>query len=78
MAVRTETVQHHSCDLCGQDYDEADLMRLYGAQHAGQRAQIDICQACQQRPVAEVIEWIRRKQQASQPTPLRGIRGARR
>ena len=30
MAVRTETVQFHSCDLCGQDTDEADLIRLYG------------------------------------------------
>ncbi len=35
MAVRTETVSYHSCDLCGQDYDEADLTRLYGPQQTG-------------------------------------------
>ena len=36
MAVRTETVSYHSCDLCGQDYDEADLTRLYGPPAGGQ------------------------------------------
>jgi hypothetical protein len=30
MAVRTETVQSHPCDLCGQQTDKADLIRLYG------------------------------------------------
>jgi len=39
MAVRTETVQFHSCDLCGQDTDEADLIRLYGPLVSGKRAQ---------------------------------------
>jgi hypothetical protein len=28
MAVRTESVTLHSCDLCEQDFDEADLIRL--------------------------------------------------
>jgi hypothetical protein len=30
------------------------------------RPQVDICTACQQRPVADVIEWISRKQ----PQPI--------
>ncbi len=78
MATRTETVTYHSCDLCGQDYDEADLTRLYGAQQAGgQRPQIDICQSCHARPVAEVVEWLRSKQTATTPRPLRGVRGGR-
>ena len=75
MAVRTETVSYQSCDLCGEDHDEDDLTRLYGPQQARQRPQIDICQACQQRPIAEVIKWMRRKLEASAPTPLRGVRG---
>ena len=73
MAVRTEVVSFHSCDLCGEDRDEADLMRLYGPAHAGKRPQIDICPECQQRPIAEVVHWIRGKQQATEPRPLRRI-----
>jgi hypothetical protein len=76
MAVRTETVSYHSCDLCGEDRDEADLTRLYGSpQAAGKRAQVDICGTCQQRPIAEVVEWIRRKLEETAPRPLRRIRG---
>ena len=74
MAVRTEAVQFHSCDLCEQDCDEADLIRLYGPLKAGRRAQIDICPACQQRPIADLIAWIDRKQHATAPRPVRGIR----
>lgn len=44
MAVRTEVVSFHSCDLCGQDRDEADLVRLYGPPQGGKGQQIDICQ----------------------------------
>ena len=76
MADRTEAVQFHSCDLCEQDYDEAELTRLYGPLYGGRRAQVDICTACQQRPVADVIEWISRKQQVTAPRPLGSIRGA--
>jgi hypothetical protein len=75
MAVRTEVVSFHSCDLCEEDRNEADLTRLYGAPRAGKRPQIDICPECQQRPISEVVGWLRRKQPASQATPLRGIRG---
>jgi hypothetical protein len=78
MAVRTETVQFHSCDLCGEDRDEADLIRLYGPPQAGQRVQIDICQLCQQRPIAEIVEWMRRKREVSEPRQLQRVRGGRR
>jgi hypothetical protein len=59
MAVRTEAVQFLSCHLCSEDVDEADLVCLYGPQHSGQ---IDICVGCQQRPIAELVHWIRRKE----------------
>ena len=76
MAVRTETVTYHSCDLCGQDRDEAALARLYGGgPKVGQRPQIDICESCQARPVAEVVDWLRSRQVATSSRPLRGVRG---
>src|SRR5262249_56976513 len=76
MAMRTETVTYHSCDLCGEDRDEADLTRLYGSgPKVGQRPQIDICTSCQARPVADVVEWLRSTQGSTAPRPLRGVRG---
>jgi hypothetical protein len=75
MAVRTETVQFHSCDLCGQDTDEADLIRLYGPLHAGKRAQADICPKCQKRPIADLVAWLNGKQQETALRPLRSLRG---
>jgi len=75
MAIRTETVQFHSCDLCGQDTDEADLVRLYGPLHAGKRAQADICPPCQKRRIAELVEWLTRKQQETALRPLGSLRG---
>jgi len=76
MAMRTETVTYHCCDLCGQDRDEAELTRLYGGgPKVGQRPQIDICESCQARPVAEVVEWLRSKQVVTTPRSLRGVRG---
>lgn len=78
MAVRTEVVSFHSCDLCGEDRDEAELTRLYGAPQAGKRPQIDICLECQQRPIAEAVDWIRGKQQATEPRPLCRIPGSNR
>ena len=76
MAVRTKTVTYHSCDLCGTDCDDGDLARLYGPQRAaGKRAQIDICLTCTQRPVADVIEWIRHREQETALRPLRSLKG---
>ena len=74
MAVRTETVQFHSCDLCEQDVEEAELTRLYGPLQAGKRSQIDICPSCQQRPIVDVITWMHRTRKAAAPTPLRSVR----
>jgi hypothetical protein len=75
MAVRTEAVQYHSCDLCGHDRDEADLVRLYGPRQPGRRAQIDVCVTCQERPVADVIKWLVAKQHETALRPLRSVRG---
>lgn len=65
MAIRTETVQFYSCDLCEEDFDEGDLVRLYGPQNAGRRAQVDVCPDCQQRPIAELVAWIQSRQRAN-------------
>jgi hypothetical protein len=70
MAVRTEAVRFHSCDLCEQDFNEDELTRPYGPQQSGMRVQIDICVDCQQRPAADVIDWIRSRQQATSPRPV--------
>jgi hypothetical protein len=40
MGVRTETVQFHSCDLCGQDTDEAALVRVYSALQSSKRLRV--------------------------------------
>jgi hypothetical protein len=75
MAVRTETVTCHSCDLCGQDRDEDDLTRLDGGAKIGQRPQVDICNSCLARPIREVVDWPRDKQTATTARPLRGVSG---
>jgi translation initiation factor IF-3 len=75
MAVRTETVQFHTCDLCGQDSDEAGLVRLYSALQSGRRAQADVCPACQKRPIAELVDWLDSKQRETALRPLRSLRG---
>ena len=78
MAVRTEIVSIHTCDLCEHDCDETDLTRLYGAQRAGKRPQIDICLECQQRPISELVAWIRRREQQAAPRSVRSIRNVTR
>lgn len=75
MAVRTETVQVHSCDLCGQDADEASLVRVYSALQAGKQVQADICVICQQRPIADLVDWLTAKQAEAALRPLRSLRG---
>ena len=75
MATRTESVTLHSCDLCEQDFDEADLIRLYGPLVSGKRAQADVCRGCQQRPIADLVAWIARRQRETTRQPLRSIRG---
>jgi hypothetical protein len=75
VATRTETVQFHSCDLCGNDCDVAVLTRLYGPLERGKRAQADICLACRERPIADLIAWIERRQQETALRPLRSLRG---
>src|SRR5215470_1909125 len=71
MAVRTETVVHYDCDLCGQEHDESEMILRYGAQQTGQRLQIDICTDCRQRAVAEVVEWFRSRRATMPPRPAR-------
>jgi hypothetical protein len=61
--------------LCEQDFDEADLIRLYGPLVSGKRAQADVCQGCQQRPVADLVAWINRREWETALRPLHGLRG---
>ena len=75
MAMRTESVVYHSCDLCGQDSDEADLVRVYSALQAGKRAQADVCPARQKRPIADLVDWLDGKQRETALRPLRSLRG---
>jgi len=55
MATTTKTVTYFSCDLCGTDHDEDDLVRLYGPLQSGRRVQVDVCLSCRERPIAELI-----------------------
>ncbi len=72
MATRTETVYHHTCDLCGKERLGEDLAHLWGPDpKAGKRPQVDICPGCQDRPVAEVLAWFREQQDAAQAVKLR-------
>jgi hypothetical protein len=71
MGKRTETIEHRTCDLCGQETDGEELVTLHrsgdrikaarlavsaamGTQ-AGQQ-NVDICPACRQRPISDVLE----------------------
>ena len=62
MATKTETIYHHTCDLCGAEKDEKDLRQLWGreARQPGisRRPKADICTDCQGRPVSDVIEFL--------------------
>ncbi|MDR2985287.1 MAG: hypothetical protein LBV34_10645 [Nocardiopsaceae bacterium] len=75
MAVRTESIQVFSCDLCGQDSDEADLTRVYSALQAGKRLQVDVCPDCQKRPIADLVNWFTLRRQEVALRPVRRLRG---
>jgi uncharacterized protein YijF (DUF1287 family) len=69
MATRTETVYHHSCDLCGNERDQDELSHLWGpTPRHGQRPEIDICADCQHRPVSELLTWFARQQEPAPRT----------
>jgi hypothetical protein len=71
MATKTETTEHLFCDLCGREMSPPEAVTLYRSDNkitaakraassfmrqdnAGQ-ANVDICQACRQRPVGDVL-----------------------
>ena len=73
MATRTKTVTYYSCDICGTDYDEEDLARVYDPQRSGKRAEVDICYVCKQRPIADLLECIAKLEAETAPVRLRGV-----
>lgn len=66
MATTTETIYHHTCDLCGAEKDEPELASVFsGLQmngvagvHINSRSkQADICTACRSRPVSDLLAF---------------------
>jgi hypothetical protein len=71
MGKSTETIEHRTCDLCGQETDGEELVTLHrsgdrikaarlavsGAMktQAGE-SNVDICPACRKRPISDVLE----------------------
>jgi hypothetical protein len=60
MARTTETIDHWSCNLCGTGHEPAELRHVRGDPPgvANMGVQVDICEACQDRPIREVLEAI--------------------
>jgi hypothetical protein len=70
MVTKTETTEHLLCDLCGREVSPPEAVTLYRSdnkitaakmmasslmrQEPGQ-ANVDICPACRQRPVGDVL-----------------------
>jgi Tetratrico peptide repeat len=71
MGKRTETIEHRTCDLCGQETDGEELVTLHRSgdrikaarlavsaaigTQAGE-SNVDICPACRKRPISDVLE----------------------
>ena len=71
MGKSTETIEHRTCDLCGQETGREELVTLHRSgdrikaarlalsaavgSQAGQ-PNVDICPACRKRPISEVLE----------------------
>jgi 5-enolpyruvylshikimate-3-phosphate synthase len=67
----TETIEHRTCDLCGQETDGEELVTLHRSgdrikaarlavgsaigSQAGQ-AHVDVCTSCRERPISDVLE----------------------
>jgi hypothetical protein len=69
MATTSRTIYTHTCDLCGAEYPRAELRR-FGLVRIGEEASfvsadptvdgptVDVCEACQQQPIAEIVTWL--------------------
>jgi len=71
MVTKTETTEHVLCDLCGREMSPSDMVTLYRTDNRvsavklaatkmmrpeeGGRSNVDICPACRQRPVQDVL-----------------------
>jgi hypothetical protein len=71
MATKTETVEHMTCDLCAREMKPAEAVTLYRTDNKvsavkaaaaaimhpqdGGQQNVDICPACHQRPVQDVL-----------------------
>jgi hypothetical protein len=71
MGKTTETIEHRTCDLCGQETSGEELVTLHRSgdrikaakfavsaafgSQAGQ-SNVDICPACRKRPISDVLD----------------------
>jgi len=76
MGTRTQMTVVAFCDICNEERDEADMVRLYGPLERGKRAQADVCAACQDRPISELVAWLNNRRQENTPRSLRSVNGA--
>lgn len=65
MVTRTRTIVTYVCDLCGSEHDdESGITAVYADRPEGQargmrnrRFQVDVCQDCLSRPIADVLAF---------------------
>jgi hypothetical protein len=71
MARKTETIEHRICDLCGQEMYPDQVVTLHRSDNKFSAAKkaamgtlgsqpgqphVDVCPACRQRPVSDVVD----------------------
>jgi hypothetical protein len=85
MAVRTERIDHWSCDLCGAEHEPAGLRHVRGddvpgaggARLARPAVQVDVCEACQDKPIRDLLAAIAATEEdpAFRPVTVRRVTG---
>ena len=82
VATRTETVYTYICDLCSSEHDDqSDLTPIYLDKPQGEvrgmrgrRYQIDVCEGCLSRPIADVIAFCNGERPGEvKPASKRGV-----
>ena len=79
VATRTETIFTYICDLCGSEHDDqAAITPIYvnrpRAQSHGvrdRRCQVDVCDGCLGRPIADVLAFCAGRYRTDAGSPAR-------
>jgi hypothetical protein len=66
MTTKTETIDHHICDLCGEEREKGQIDTLQGeppansmrAAYAMPGKRCDICTHCQHEPIYKVLAFL--------------------